>query len=35
MIVYALIGQALEEGGSEEEDDPEDKSDGPTGRETL
>lgn len=27
-VVYALIGQALEEGGSEEEDDPEDKSDG-------
>ena len=25
-VVYALIGQALEEGGSEEDDDPEDKS---------
>ena len=27
-VVYALIGQALEEGGSEEDDDPEDKSGG-------
>lgn len=27
-VVYALIGQALEEGGSDDDDDPEDKSDG-------
>ena len=27
-VVYALIGQALEEGGSYDDDDPEDKSDG-------